>query len=351
MYAPVIVFTYKRLDKTRECLNALCNNRDCDKTDIIIFSDGPKTPSDVESVESVRIYLRKFCDENKSFKNIQLVISEKNKGLATSIIEGVTKVINEYGTAIVVEDDLVTAEDFLEYMNLLNPVLEEIAKKENITLEELMLKNITLEDTGLFHYKGKQSTVYNRFIDNNIKTLKDLFDKINQNELNYGKNELKNNHNYYIHNEINGIIELIKYKYLAIIPDSLNNLLNYQINATDRITYFYPHPDYGFPGTILNNVYENEYIDEETLKKIDEFYKVLKSCGFDQSATKALIDIAYEEKINNISLGEFLSNLSLDKINQKFKKVERELKPFLNILNLLLDYYKNHYNLTTNLHK
>ena len=73
--------------------------------------------------------------------------------------------------------------DFFEYMNLLKPVLEEIAKKENITLEELMLKNITLEDTGLFNYKGKQSTVYNRFIDNNIKTLKDLFDKINQNEL------------------------------------------------------------------------------------------------------------------------------------------------------------------------
>lgn len=117
MYAPVIVFTYKRLDKTIECLNALCKNRDSEKTDLIIFSDGPKTSLDIESVENVRAYLRKFCGENKSFKNTQLIISEKNKGLATSIIEGVTKVINEYGTAIVVEDDLVTAEDFLEYMN------------------------------------------------------------------------------------------------------------------------------------------------------------------------------------------------------------------------------------------
>lgn len=237
--------------------------------------------------------------------------------------------------------------EFLEYMDLLTPALKEYAKSKNTTIEDLMLTFITLEDTGLFNYKGKQSTVYNRFKDNNIKTLKDLFDKLNNNELNYGKNELKNNHNYYIHNEINGIITLIKYKYLGIIPESLNNLLNYQINANDRITYFHPHPDYGFPGTILNNVYGNEYINEETLKKINELYKVLKSCGFDQSATKALIDIAYEEKINNISLGEFLSNLSLEKINNQFKKINQELKAFLNILNIILDYYKNHINVPT----
>lgn len=117
MNAPVIVFTYKRLDKTIECLNALCKNKGCEKTDLIIFSDGPKTLSDVDAVENVRLYLRKFCEENKFFKKTELIISEKNKGLATSIIQGVTSVINKYGTAIVVEDDLVTSEDFIEYMN------------------------------------------------------------------------------------------------------------------------------------------------------------------------------------------------------------------------------------------
>ena len=214
--------------------------------------------------------------------------------------------------------------EFFEYMNLLTPVLEEYAKLQNTTIEELKLTVITLEDTGLFNYKENTNHVYKIFKNNNIKTLKDLFEKINNNELHYGKNELKNNHNYYIHNEINGIITLIKYKYLGIIPESLNNLLNYQIN-----------------------VYGNEYISEETLKKINELYKVLKSCGFDQSATKAIIDIAYEDKINNITLGEFLSNLSLEKINNKFKKINRELKPFLNILNIILDYYKNHINVPT----
>ena len=238
--------------------------------------------------------------------------------------------------------------DFIEYMNLLKPHLEEYAKSMNMSLEDLMLSNISIKDTGLFNYKGKQNTVYNRFKDNNIKTLKDLFDKIKNNELNYGKNVL--NHNYYIHNEINGIIELLKFKYLGIIPQSLNDLLNYQINANDKVIYFYPHPDYGFPGTIFNNVYGNEYIDKDIFKKVDEFYKILKSCGFNQTATKALIDIAYEEKINNTTLSEFLLNLPIEKINKKFNKVTRELKPFLNILRIIID-YNNYLKTKTNLHK
>ena len=202
--------------------------------------------------------------------------------------------------------------EFFEYMNLLTPVLEEYAKLQNTTIEELKLTVITLEDTGLFNYKENTNHVYKIFKNNNIKTLKDLFEKINNNELNYGKNEEKINHNYYIHNEINGIISLIKYKYLGIIPSNLNHFLNYQINTSEQF------------------------------KKVDEFYKILKSCGFNQSSTKILIDIAYEENINNITLSEFLSNLQQEQINKKFNKIPQELKPFLNIINILIDYSKNY---------
>ena len=50
------------------------------------------------------------------------------------------------------------------------------------TLQENMAKNylefasINLEDTGLFNYKGGQSSVYNRFKDNGINTLQELFE-------------------------------------------------------------------------------------------------------------------------------------------------------------------------------
>jgi len=230
--------------------------------------------------------------------------------------------------------------EVLEYIELLKPVLIEYAKQRNMTLEDLMLTTITLEDTKLFNYKGRQSTVYNRLKDNNIHTLKDLFEKHNNNSINYGKNEFRHNHNFYIHNEIDGIIALLKFKYLGIIPENLNELLNYQINM-NFTTHISPYSSFGYPGDLLKSL--SSINNDTIINNIYSFYKTLKSCGFDQSATKALIDIAYEEKLDNLTLGEFLSNLSLEKINKKFEKVERELKPFLNILNIILDYYKNYY--------
>ena len=44
-------------------------------------------------------------------------VSEINKGLANSIIEGVTKTVSKYGRVIVLEDDLETSPSFLTYMN------------------------------------------------------------------------------------------------------------------------------------------------------------------------------------------------------------------------------------------
>ena len=42
---------------------------------------------------------------------------EENFGLARNIIDGVTQVVNEYGTVIVMEDDLVVSPQFLKFMN------------------------------------------------------------------------------------------------------------------------------------------------------------------------------------------------------------------------------------------
>jgi len=42
---------------------------------------------------------------------------KKNKGLANSVIEGVTEIVNRHGKIIVLEDDLIVAKGFLKYMN------------------------------------------------------------------------------------------------------------------------------------------------------------------------------------------------------------------------------------------
>jgi hypothetical protein len=47
-----------------------------------------------------------------------LIKEEKtNKGLSKSVKDGITEVISRYGKVIVLEDDLLTAPDILQYMN------------------------------------------------------------------------------------------------------------------------------------------------------------------------------------------------------------------------------------------
>lgn len=114
--APVILFVYKRPEHTKQCVQALKHNIMAEHTDLYIFSDGPKTEKDAEAVNFVRNYIHTLETEG-IFQKVSVVESEKNKGLAASIIAGVTQIINEYGRAIIVEDDLITSKDFLQFMN------------------------------------------------------------------------------------------------------------------------------------------------------------------------------------------------------------------------------------------
>lgn len=116
MQAPVVVFAYNRVDHIREVLNALDQNLDVEKTDLYIFADGAKDESEIINVRQVREYIHLFR-ENTRFLNVEIHEAGKNKGLAKSIIEGVTKIINRYGKVIVLEDDHVTSRDFIRFMN------------------------------------------------------------------------------------------------------------------------------------------------------------------------------------------------------------------------------------------
>ena len=53
----------------------------------------------------------------RGFKKIHIIEREKNYGLGNNIITGVTDIIDVYGRVIVLEDDLITAPFFLQYMN------------------------------------------------------------------------------------------------------------------------------------------------------------------------------------------------------------------------------------------
>lgn len=113
MYAPITLFVYNRPKHTRRTVEALQKNTLAADSDLIIFSDAQKSESQTDDVRMVRQYIRQV----DGFKSVTIVERETNYGLARSIIDGVTKVINERGRIIVLEDDLVTAPYFLSFMN------------------------------------------------------------------------------------------------------------------------------------------------------------------------------------------------------------------------------------------
>lgn len=115
-YAPVVLFVYKREKHVQKVLEALDANILADQSSLFIFSDGYKDDTEKMEVEKVRNCVRQY-EKNNRFQQVTVYEMDKHCGLANSIIAGVTRIINDYGKVIVLEDDLITSKDFLMYMN------------------------------------------------------------------------------------------------------------------------------------------------------------------------------------------------------------------------------------------
>jgi hypothetical protein len=113
MCSPVILFVYNRPAETQATLTALEANQLSGKTDLYIYSDGPKNLENYDKVQMVREIIRK----NYKFRSIHIIESDSNLGLANSVISGVSQILREYDKVIVLEDDLISSSNFLEFMN------------------------------------------------------------------------------------------------------------------------------------------------------------------------------------------------------------------------------------------
>lgn len=111
--APVVLFVYNRPAHTRRTVEALLKNELAKDSDLIIYSDAPKNPQAEDAVREVRGYIRSIT----GFRSVSIVERDSNWGLANSIIDGVTAVVNKYGRTIVLEDDLIVTPHFLGFMN------------------------------------------------------------------------------------------------------------------------------------------------------------------------------------------------------------------------------------------
>jgi hypothetical protein len=91
------------------------------------------------------------------FKSVQIIESPINKGLANSIISGVTQVLEDYGKIIVLEDDLITSRNFLDFMNQGLDFYKDDLKIQSITGYTLDLPTLNgyLED---YYYGFRESS-------------------------------------------------------------------------------------------------------------------------------------------------------------------------------------------------
>jgi hypothetical protein len=108
------VFAFSRPNHVRSCLAALADANLARESDIFVFIDGPTSKASAATTRAVHEVVTAMHDR---FASLTIVARERNLGLAASIVDGVTRLVTDRGRVIVVEDDLIVAPRFLEYMN------------------------------------------------------------------------------------------------------------------------------------------------------------------------------------------------------------------------------------------
>lgn len=111
--APIVLFCYNRPRHLQQTIESLQKNALAPESELFIYSDGARNERDELAVSEVRRYVANVS----GFKNVHVIAAERNKGLAASVIAGVSEVLTRNGKVIVLEDDMLSASDFLVFMN------------------------------------------------------------------------------------------------------------------------------------------------------------------------------------------------------------------------------------------
>jgi putative methyltransferase (TIGR04325 family) len=303
MLAPIILFTYNRLEHLTQSIAALKKNKLAKESKLFIFSDGPKNNSDNEKINKLREYIKTI----KGFATIKVVKRNKNIGLAKSITSGVTEIINKYGKVIVLEDDLIISPYFLKYMNDALELYENNKKVISIHGYIYPLKT-SLPET--FFLKGADCwgwATWKRGWDLFDKNGKKLLSKIQKNNL---ANEFNFNNTY---------------PYLEMLQDRVNGLNN-SWAILWYASAFLKNKLTLYPGKSL---VQNIGLDNSgTHSKKSDKYK-----GTLFLAKLALIKINVKENI-----------LAKNKIKHFFNKI-RNRKRFLSLFNRIKIWLKIYYNI------
>ena len=150
--APIVLFVYNRPDHTLKALEALANNPLAKESTLYIYADGARHGASNDTLQAIA-QTRAILRQKKWCKEVQIIESDVNKGLANSIQQGVTDIIDKHGKIIVLEDDIVTSKGFLKYMNDALDIYENEEKVMHISsFLPLTDESYKLPETFFLHF-------------------------------------------------------------------------------------------------------------------------------------------------------------------------------------------------------
>jgi len=114
--APIVLFVFKRPDHTMRTLDALQKNDLASDSVLYVYQDGPGENASAADLQKMNDVTKIFKDLN-GFRKVVFTKRERNLGLASNVIDGITEVVRKHQKVIVLEDDILTSRYFLKYLN------------------------------------------------------------------------------------------------------------------------------------------------------------------------------------------------------------------------------------------
>jgi hypothetical protein len=144
-HAPIAVFAYNRPEHLRRTLRSLKSCDGFSDSLVTVFCDGARTENDVSAVEAARAVAQAELGERADIR-----LAPRNKGLANSIIGGVSELTERHGRVIVIEDDFDLAPGFLRFMNAGLARYEDEPRVFQVSGHMFDVPEFTTRDTALF---------------------------------------------------------------------------------------------------------------------------------------------------------------------------------------------------------
>lgn len=146
--SPVVFIFFNRPDTTKRVFEVIRKIR---PKNIVLVSDGPR--EHVENEDSVVSQLRIEVEDMIDWPaNVTKDYAPKNLGCGVRVSTGIEKALNDFGRAIIVEDDCLPSPSFFRYCETMLDYYENDERITSISGTNFLPQNNKAEDIGFTHF-------------------------------------------------------------------------------------------------------------------------------------------------------------------------------------------------------